>query len=346
MIWLTWRQFRAQAWAALGALAVIAIAFAVTGPHLASLYSTSGIPTCQARSDCGTAVSNFLNQIKGVDAVLYFVGLGVLYLAPAVIGLFWGAPLVTRELEAGTFRMTWNQSVTRTRWIAVKLGLIGLASMAAAGLFSLTVSWWASPINQANGLNTTRNGSSSLNRLTPLLFGASGITPIGYAAFAFALGVTAGVLIRRTLPAMAITLAVFAAIQVIMPNVIRPHLIAPLHSITVLNTGAIDDIGINNSQMTVGAAVNIPGAWILSNQDIDAAGHPFTGPPTQACMSQNASQLACNASIGKLHLRQLVTYQPASRYWAFQWYETAIFLAAALLLAGFCIWWIRRRRLS
>ena len=182
MIWLTWRQFRPQAWAALAILAVLGIAFAITGPHLTSLYDSSGIPTCQAHGDCGAEVSNFLNGVKGTDAVLYFVSLGVLYLGPAIIGIFWGAPLVTRELEAGTFRMTWNQSVTRTRWIAVKLGLIGLASMAAAGLFSLMTSWWASPINQANALNSTRNGSSSLNRLTPLLFGAGGIAPVGYAA--------------------------------------------------------------------------------------------------------------------------------------------------------------------
>ena len=284
--------------------------------------------------------------MKGIDTVLYFVGLGVLYIGPAIIGIFWGAPLVTRELEAGTFRMTWNQSVTRTRWIAVKLGLIGLASMAAAGLFSLMMAWWASPISQANGLNTSRNGSSGLNRLTPLLFGASGIAPVGYAAFAFILGVTAGVLIRRTLPAMAITLAVFAAVQVIMPNAVRPHLIAPLRSVEALSAAAINEVSVGPGQMKVTGAVDIPGAWILSNQAIDAAGHPFTGPPTPACLNGTGAPLACNASIGKLRLRQLVSYQPASRYWAFQWYETAIFLTAALLLAGFCIWWIRRRRLS
>jgi hypothetical protein len=39
----------------------------------------------------------------------------------------------------------------------------------------------------------------------------------------------------------------------------------------------------------------------------------------------------------------VLTYQPASRYWAFQWYETAIFLALALALAGFSFWWVRRR---
>ena len=345
MIWLTWRQFRAQAWTALAILAALGIAFTITGPHLASLYDTSGIPACQAHNDCGTVVSNFLDQAKGLDTVLYFVSLGVLYIGPAIIGIFWGAPLVTRELEAGTFRMTWNQSVTRTRWITVKLGLIGLASMAAAGLLSLMMSWWASPINQANGVNSDRNGSSSINRLAPLLFGASGIAPVGYAAFAFVLGVTAGVLIRRTLPAMAVTLAVFAAIQIVIPNWVRPHFISPLHTTSAFSPAGITEISMSgNGRMTVLDAVNLPGSWVLSNQTINAAGRVFTGPAPAVCGAQ-ASPQACGAALAKLHLRQLVTYQPDSRYWALQWYETTIFLAAALVLAGFCIWWVRRRRL-
>ena len=343
MIWLTWRQFRAQAWTALGILVVLGIAFAVTGPHLAHLYDTSGIATCQAHGDCGTLVSNFLNELKGADTVLYFVGIGVLYLAPALIGIFWGAPLVTRELEAGTFRLAWNQSVTRTRWIAVKLGLTGLAAMAAAGLFSLMLTWWGSPISRAVGLHASRNGSSSLNRLTPLLFGAGGVAPIGYAAFAFALGVTAGVLIRRTLPAMAVTLAVFAAVQIIMPNWVRPHLIAPVHAATALSIADVNGWTIGeNGQMTIAGGVKLPGAWILSDQTRNAAGQTTFHAPS-ACLSQTASQQACNVSIARLHLRQLVTYQPASRYWPLQWYETAIFLALALLLAGVCAWRIRYR---
>jgi len=334
--WLTWRQFRAQASVALATLAVIAITFAITGPHLAHLYAASGIATCQAHGDCSTLASNFLNQVKASATypALFALGIGVLYVVPAIIAIFWGAPLVARELEAGTFRLVWNQSVTRTRWLAVKIGLIGLASMATAGLFSLMVTWWASPIDRAAGLGAVLDS----NRLMPQLSGARGITSIGYAAFAFAFGVTAGVLVRRTLPAMAITLAVFAAVQITMPLWVRPHLIAPLHHTTALNTATLDQLTVwrNGSQMTVIGHANMPGAWILSNQSITQAGHVFTGPATQACVSQTASQRACNASIARLHLRQLVTYQPASRYWAFQWYETAIFLALALAMAGFC----------
>jgi hypothetical protein len=112
-----------------------------------------------------------------------------------------------------------------------------------------------------------------------------------------------------------------------------------------LDPGAIDGLTMSGgNQLTVQANVNLPGALVLSNQTTSASGQVFTGPSPHAC--QNGSFPACQNALGKLHLRQLITYQPASRYWAFQWYETAIFLALALALAGFCFWWIRRRRLA
>jgi hypothetical protein len=111
---------------------------------------------------------------------------------PALIGLFWGAPLIARELEAGTHRLVWNQSVTRTRWLAVKLGLVGLAAVTAAGLGSLAVDWWSDPID--------KTAFDQFPRMEPLLFGTRGIVPVAYAAFAFALGVTIGMLVRRRSP--------------------------------------------------------------------------------------------------------------------------------------------------
>jgi hypothetical protein len=342
MTWLTWRQFRAQAWTAVVALALIAIAFAVTGPHLADLYNSSGLPTCVADGNCQTLRTTFIKQVTAdpLYTVLYFLGLATVYLAPALIGMFWGAPLLTRELEARTVRLAWTQSVTRTRWLVTKLGLVGMAAMATAGLFSLIVTWWASPIDQADAL--PGDGEALPNRFVPLIFGARDIAPIGYAAFAVALGVTVGVLIRRTLPAMAITLALFAAVQIVMPMSIRSHLIPPDHATTALDTAAVTRIGIvGDNGMTVSAAVNIPGAWIISTHTITPAGQPFTGPPPPGCKNATSPQI-CEAAIAELHLRQLVTYQPASRYWAFQWYETGIYLALAAALAGLSARRIRR----
>jgi hypothetical protein len=70
---------------------------------------------------------------------------------PAVIGIFWGAPLIARELETGTFRLAWTQSITRTRWLAVKLALTGLVAMAVTEALGLMYGWWAAPIAQAAG---------------------------------------------------------------------------------------------------------------------------------------------------------------------------------------------------
>ena len=349
MIWLTWRQFRAQAWVTAAALAVIAAALAITGAHLAHLYDLSGLAACQAHGDCAAVADSFMIQIKAstTDKIFYDGGALVVYAVPALIGVFWGAPLLTREIESGTFRLAWNQSVTRTRWLAVKLGLIGLAAMATAGLLSLMTGWWGSPVDHALDLPQGRNGVSGVNRFAPLLFGARGITPVGYAAFAFALGVTLGLLIRRTVPAMAATLAVFTGTMVTMAVWIRPHLITPLHAVSAFTAANLDQMSTGpapGSPMTVTDAVNLPGAWVLSNQTITPSGHVFTGPAPRICFSGTGQ--ACINYVGRLHLRQLVTYQPASRYWTFQGYETAIFLALALALAGFCFWWIRRRRLS
>jgi hypothetical protein len=120
------------------------------------------------------------------------------------------------------------------------------------------------------------------------------------------------------------------------------HLIPPVRATSAFNPAAVESLVWNGSHMTVTAAVNMPGAWVISNQIINAAGQVFTGPATPACLSHKGFQ-ACAASLAKLHPRQLITHQPASRYWALQWYETAFFLALALALAGFCFWRIRRR---
>ena len=124
MTWLTWRQFRAQAFTAIAALAVFAVLLAATGPHLASLYATSGISGCRAHQL--RAPGQQLPQqlyAAGTYWVLYLLGVVIILLTPALIGLFWGAPLIARELETGTSALAWNQSITRTRWLAVKLAL-------------------------------------------------------------------------------------------------------------------------------------------------------------------------------------------------------------------------------
>ena len=337
MTWMTWRQFRTQAWIAIAGLAAITITLAVTRPSLTGMYSASGIAACQAHSDCGRLAASFISHVRadGAYPVLYAAGVVVMYLVPAIIGMFWGAPLITRELEAGTWRLAWTQSITRTRWLTVKLGLLALAAMAITGLFSLIITWWGSPIDQAASLGSPILG----NRMTPLLFAGHGIVPIGYAAFAFALGATTGALIGRTVPAMAVTIAIFGAVLLIMPNFVRPHLIPPAHTTAAVSPGYANWVPDGNGLLITGPA-SVPGAWVLST-----SGHVYTGPATrvlQTCYNGPTSTPACGTAFASLHAQLTVTYQPASRYWPLQAYETAIALALALALAVLCGWKIRR----
>jgi len=356
MIWLTWRQFRAQAITAAAALAAFAIVAAITGSHLSSTYHSSGLATCHGGTCAGLA-STFLSNlasgggfavVPGSDyMILYFLSILVILIAPAVIGTFWGAPLIARELEAGTFRLAWNQSITRTRWLAVKLALIGAAAMAVTEAFSLIQAWWAAPIGKAVGLG---GGSSifSETRFGVFVFPTHGITPLGYAAFAFALGVTAGLLIRRPIPAMAITLAIFAAAQLITPLWIRPHLFPTSQTVaTIAATEANVSPFYPRLALTATAVPGQPGAWIISSESITAAGQPVSTMPASCepmVSDFSGASTALNNCVASHGIRVAENYQPASHYWPLQWSETGTFLALALALAGYCFWRLNRRR--
>jgi ABC-type transport system involved in multi-copper enzyme maturation permease subunit len=337
MIWLAWRQFRAQALTALALLAAAAIYFLITGLQLHHTYTTD-LASCTALNNCDSVLNEFQQSYN----VAFQLAQLLVIAAPAVIGIFWGAPLIGRELETGTHQVAWNQTVTRTRWLAVKLTGVGIASIATAGLLSYLLTWWAGPLDHISG-----------NRFAAMTFSSRDIVPLAYAAFAFALGTTVGLLLRRTLPAMALTLAVFIGIQILVPGTIRPHLLP-----STTTTFPINQTTTSQSKGVSGHAMNFhfdlpipPGAWVISAPPVkDSSGHVvlltsysdcFPGP-SAAKPRFDAGQIG--ACLAKYDLHETVTYQPAGHYWPLQWYETGIFLVLAGVLSGTCFWWIRRRQ--
>ncbi|BCJ34629.1 transporter [Actinocatenispora thailandica] len=339
MIWLTWRQYRVQALVVTAIVVAFAAVLLCTGPQLARLADESG--------------NSFLAQasVGGTDPTVYRVGIGLLYLLPGAVGLFWGAPLVARELEASTYRLTWSQSVTRTRWLAVKLGVSALAAAVLAGIVGVGFTWWASPIDTDLDKGLTA-GAFSMPRLSPLVFGAHGIVPVGYAVFALALGVAVGLVLRRSIPAMAVTLVLLAAAQVGTPLWVRPHLIEPVRYTTTITAANLGRIVAQPGGRVIDLEVRVhrPGDWILANETVDASGHAVAtlphwviqcGPPPPG---QPDRHQACFARLRRLGYRQRVSYQPASRFWSLQWREAGGYLVIAAALAGFCLWRIRRIR--
>lgn len=324
MIWLTWRQLRTQATPALAVLAALAAVLAATGSQLADLHATAG--------------RGLIQQLTGTDTILYFTG-GVAVLAlPALLGMFWGAPLVARELETGTHRLVWNQGVTRTRWLLTRLVLTGFVAMATAGLLSFAVSWWAGPIDRAVATGGSDNGDNFVPRIDPAAFLIRGIAPLGYAAFALVLGVTFGVIIRRTLPAMATTLATYTTVQLVMPVWVREHL-APTTTVQVpftpdrLANYALDSV----SHVEFGK----PDVWVITEQTLDGTGHPAHGMPPGYADCESIKE--CVSSLTRAGYQQRITYQPADNFWILQWAETGVYLALAIGLSALCVWWTRKR---
>jgi hypothetical protein len=347
MTWLAWRQFRTQALVVAGLIAVLAIALAIDGIHLLHLYNTT-VATCAQHNDCASARARFQDQAKWHSA------LNLLVLAvPALLGAFWGAPLVAREIETRTSQLAWTQSVTRSRWFLVKIAVTGAASVITAGLLSLMVTWWASPHDRL------------VNSLYAF-FDQRDIVPMAYALFAFALGAVLGMVFRRTLPAMAVTLGVYAAVRYAFTSWIRPRILSPLRS-----TGAFTLPGPNGAGVSPSGVG--PRDWIFSEQVVTPAGHVIGsydfGPGdtivglsnaphengslnavikcanifTQSGQSTTAQkQAAVQHCVDGFHLHTIATYLPTSSYWPLQWSETGIFVGGALTIISFGLWWIRK----
>lgn len=312
MIWVTWRQHRAEAYVAAGALAALAALLLIIGNNMASVYHQLGVGACIAHPDqnanCHEVIDSFRSQFEGT-----FQLIGWLNLLPAFLAILVGAPLVAREFEQGTHRLAWTQSVTRWRWLAVKLALVFAASLVAGELLSLLLTWFRGPFDTLEG------------RMDPNGFDFEGIVLLGYVSFAMALAIAAGALLRRAIPAMAVTLAGFLAVRLPIEFMLRQHYLAPL---------------VANSNSTSPSNLD----WQIGGYWVDSAGHHLSDqqvfPVCAGSGTLKPDFFACVQSHG---WSNMTIYQPASRFWLFQGIETAIFVALAVALIGFTIWLVRRR---
>ena len=329
MTWVVWRLYRTSGIASAAALAAFAVLLLITGLQVATEYHNA-LHACTAARTCGDLAST-LNL--GGNTGHIFVGLSVA--VPAILGMFWGAPTVAREIEAGTSQFAWMQSVTRIRWLAVKTGWLVIAAAIWGGAVAALVTWWSGPENAV-----------SLDRFNPNVFDLQGIVPVGYAIFAVALGIAAGTLVRRTLPALAITLGGFVALRIVIAYYLRPHY---LHALTLTQSLA--------STLTPKGA-----SWQLTTGIVNASGAAVPQPGSGAflglgpvSLSVSAVPAACRGLIANgqpqrmvsclsAHgLRQYMTYQPAGHYWPFQFIETGIFLALAAALIAVTLFLVVRR---
>jgi ABC-type transport system involved in multi-copper enzyme maturation permease subunit len=315
MTWLVWRQHRVQYLVGAALLAAFAVMIVVTGEQVSHQFHAAQA-ACAAGQPCQHLGGLFMGS--KVVGFLVIATLGT----PVLVGLFWGAPLVAAEAEAGTTQFAWMQSVTRRRWLAVKIGWMLLAAAIWGGVISALVTWWVSPTN-----------AEQLNQFDPGRFDIVGLVPVAYSVFALALGVAAGAVARRTLPALAVTLAGFIAVRVVITLWLRSHYLSPVTATYNVLSGFTP----TGAYWQLASGVTGPNGQPLAqpNNTPYLNGVPQTYLPG-ACSVMNSPNApnnpppACTQALS--HFHAYLTYQPADRFWTFQGIETAIFLVLAATL--------------
>jgi hypothetical protein len=168
-------------------LAAFAVLMVITGVQVADQWHAA-LAACGARHGCQNVGGLFLGNHAVSFLVICTLG------APALVGLFWGAPLVAAEAEAGTTQFAWSQTVTRKRWLAVKVGWMLLAAAGWGGVISALVTWWSGPDN-----------AQQLDAFKPGRFDIMGIVPVAYSLFAVALGIETGIFLALAAVLIAVT---------------------------------------------------------------------------------------------------------------------------------------------
>jgi ABC-2 family transporter protein len=303
MIWLLWRQHRVQVAIAVAVVAGFAVPIWITGVHLAN-----GLRACRSGDTCGGLFEHY----NAIDTIV-----NISVMVPLLIGLFWGATIVGRELEAGTATLVWTQSITRRRWLSTKLLTLFAFTVLCSGAVSALVTWWSDSHN-----------SAVESRFNGLQFDIQNVAPVGYAIFASALGLAAGVLWRRTLPAMATTVGGFVGVRLVVELAARPHYMAPLTKVVPFTKGSFD----------------VPSGSTAVSSDLLLHGHVVQdGRPVGLPCANTTTAEAMGRCMQRLGYQLRTVYQPASRYWTFQWIEFGIFLGLALIMLAVAAVALRRR---
>ena len=344
MNWFAWRQHRKQFMILGIILAIYAAVVIPTGLHFWHTY-TSTLAACAhnpATPGCSDLSSN-LFQSTFDQLLLRFVPLACVLL-PLLLGVFWGAPLLAREYNEGTNSLAWTQSISRRKWLTIKLAWMLFATIVFMGAFAALNTWWSKTSNAIN-----------LNRFDSGLdyFPSQGIVPIGYGLFAVSVSIMFGAWFRKTLASAGVLLFLFFAVVLIaVPFYVRPHYMTPVTVTAPMGPGKIDS--------------KIPaGAWVVSTNIVDKNGKTFNSfnladMPSQ-CQEIIQQQQAENgrggirikvapgngdpidACLNKAGFHQIATYQPSYRYWDFQRIEAGIYLGLTVLSVGATYWVVLKR---
>jgi hypothetical protein len=203
---LIWRLHRTHAIVAALVIGAVAALIVPSGIAIANSYHHAVMNCSVNHAGCG----DIGLTVFGSNGAFTSLVQDLVMAFPLVLGILWGAPLVPREFEASTEDFAWTQGVTRRRWVLTNLGWALLVAAAWGGALAALFTWWRGPDNAIDG------------PVKFIYFDVQGVAPIAYTVFAMALGMAAGALFRRVVPAIMTTLVVFPAVRIVMGLYFRP----------------------------------------------------------------------------------------------------------------------------
>jgi hypothetical protein len=329
MAWVSWRQHRTTLAGLVAVLGAAGVYLYITGLHLRhEVFVFGEMFTANGNGKMGMTLTAALFQVF-----------------PALIGAFVGAPVLARELETGTFRYTWTQGFGRERWAAAKLAQIAVAVTVVAGAFGFLFSWCYEPIIGV---------PQGLSPLMAITFDLRGVAFAAWALVAFAIGVLAGILIRRVVPAMFATLVAWSGLAVVTGAYLRPHYETPLVTSGFKPLSAAWVIGQRWTQHGKPVSVSAVNHVLQKLGVVEFAPGQFGATPSGSGQTANGfgqtshASRAASANVNPVPylvhhgFAQLTSYQPDSRFWPFQWIEGGWLLALSVLLIAATIWLVRR----
>lgn len=314
MIWLTWRQHRIEGLVTLAVLVAGGVFLLVTGLNMAHTLQESGLGSCLAShsndsSACGAFATQFLQQYAPFIPFAF-----ALLILPILLGAMVGTPLVAREYEQRTNLLVWMQSVTRTRWLAVKLLLIlGAGALVGAALLAMLTSWY-NPFDQVFG------------KFNQVAFDFSGPVLIASTVMGLALGIFSGALTRRTVAAIFLTLALIVGIRILVEFNLRPNYEPQITVSWPLDQGPTPPVTLGKED------------WHIADGFLDTQGNRID---YVQCNGSAQTPQECMRAAG--YRGYYLAYQSADRFWTFQWIETGIYLAISALAIALTFWLVRRR---
>ncbi|MFI7300218.1 ABC transporter [Streptomyces sp. NPDC050121] len=312
MTWLVWRQHRAAFWTMIAATVLCVAWMVYQRGQMMDFLSSYGFPAKNldnAEKELSPYIGAFNTVTTGLTAI------------PVMLGVLLGAPLLAGDLENGTAKLIAAQSVSRNRWLATKLALTGLVVTVTTVALSAVFAWWWSPIKAQN---------VDLDWTSREFFNTTGPVPVALSLLSVFGGVLIGVILRRTLVAMVVTLGFTVAVQAAW-------------GYFKLSLG--DIVTATTKPVSPGAPITFPSsvprtAHVLDTSYVSGSGKLFDLNMCAETSTEEATQLCMKKAdiVGSS-----IDYIPISQMSSMQWFGASILFALTAGVVAFLFIWGRKR---